>query len=140
MTDSIKTNALSTLPQVTAPQSTDIIPIGADKGATWKKSTFSNFQTAILADLDAYVLLEATSVSVSTSAIATGSSSGKIDTTFERNEKAGLCIPVMVGGGYLTCTSASVAKDVLTTYFLNATSTTHTGGAKFMILQSKKIG
>ena len=140
MTPSFKTDVLSALPATTSLQNTDLIPVGADSGATLKKMTGTNLRKALFGFSGAgYVLLEATTVNVTAPSTAAGKSTGAVTATFTKNTNADLLIPIQRTSGWLTCTGISVSGNTLTTYFLNTTTGTHSGAATFLILQLKKI-
>lgn len=140
MTPSFKTDVLSALPATTSLQDTDLIPVGTGTGATLKKMTGTNLRKALFGFSGAgYVLLEATTVNVTAPSTAAGKSTGAVTATFAKNANADLLIPIQRTSGWLTCTGISVSGNTLTTYFLNATTGTHSGAATFLILQLKKI-
>lgn len=137
---SLKTDALSALPEATSLQDTDLIPVGAGAGATLKKMKGTNLRKALFSFSGiGYVLLEATTVNVTTPSTAAGKSTGAVTATFAKNSNADLLIPIQRTSGWLTCTGISVSGNTLTTYFLNTTTGTHSGAATFLILQLKKI-
>lgn len=140
MTTSLKTDALSALPEATSLQDTDLIPVGAGAGATLKKMKGTNLRKALFSFSGiGYVLLEATTVNVTAPSTAAGKSTGAVTATFTKNANADLLIPIQRTSGWLTCTGISVSGNTLTTYFLNTTTGTHSGAATFLILQLKKI-
>ena len=137
---SLKTDALSVLPEATSLQDTDLIPVGAGAGATLKKMKGTNLRKALFSFSGiGYVLLEATTVNVTAPSTAAGKSTGAVTATFAKNSNADLLIPIQRTSGWLTCTGISVSGNTLTTYFLNTTTGTHSGAATFLILQLKKI-
>lgn len=137
---SLKTDALSALPEATSLQDTDLIPVGAGAGATLKKMKGTNLRKALFSFSGiGYVLLEATTVNVTAPSTAAGKSTGAVTATFAKNSNADLLIPIQRTSGWLTCTGISVSGNALTTYFLNTTTGTHSGAATFLILQLKKI-
>lgn len=137
---SLKTDALSALPEATSLQDTDLIPVGAGAGATLKKMKGTNLRKALFSFSGiGYVLLEATTVNVTAPSTAAGKSTGAVTATFAKNSNADLLIPIQRTSGWLTCTGISVSGNTLTTYFLNTTTGTHSGAATFLILQFKKI-
>lgn len=137
---SLKTDALSALPEATSLQDTDLIPVGAGAGATLKKMKGTNLRKALFSFSGiGYVLLEATTVNVTAPSTAAGKSTGAVTATFAKNSNADLLIPIQRTSGWLTCTGMSVSGNTLTTYFLNTTTGTHSGAATFLILQLKKI-
>ena len=137
---SLKTDALSALPEATSLQDTDLIPVGAGAGATLKKMKGTNLRKALFSFSGiGYVLLEATTVNVTAPSTAAGKSTGAVAATFAKNSNADLLIPIQRTSGWLTCTGISVSGNTLTTYFLNTTTGTHSGAATFLILQLKKI-
>lgn len=137
---SLKTDALSALPEATSLQDTDLIPVGAGAGATLKKMKGTNLRKALFSFSGiGYVLLEATTVNVTAPSTAAGKSTGAVTATFAKNSNADLLIPIQRTSGWLTCTGISVSGNTLTTYFLNTTTETHSGAATFLILQLKKI-
>jgi hypothetical protein len=137
---SLKTDALSALPEATSLQDTDLIPVGAGAGATLKKMKGTNLRKALFSFSGiGYVLLEATTVNVTAPSTAAGKSTGAVTATFAKNSNADLLIPIQRTSGWLTCTGISVSGNTLTTYFLNTTTGTHSGAATFLILQLKKI-
>lgn len=139
MANSLKTDVLSALAAAASLQNTDLIPIGADSGATLKKMTGANFKKALFGfSGTGYVLLEATTVNVSAPSTAAGASASAT-ATFTKNTNADLLIPIQRTSGWLTCTSISISGNTLTTKFLNTTAGTHSGSATFLILQLKKI-
>lgn len=137
---SLKTDALSALPEATSLQDTDLIPVGAGAGATLKKMKGTNLRKALFSFSGiGYVLLEATTVNVTAPSTAAGKSTGAVTATFAKNSNADLLIPIQRTSSWLTCTGISVSGNTLTTYFLNTTTGTHSGAATFLILQLKKI-
>lgn len=140
MATSLKTDALSALPEATSLQDTDLIPVGAGAGATLKKMKGTNLRKALFSFSGiGYVLLEATTVNVTAPSTAAGKSTSAVTATFTKNANADLLIPIQRTSGWLTCTGMSVSGNTLTTYFLNTTTGTHSGAATFLILQLKKI-
>lgn len=140
MATSLKTDALSALPEATSLQDTDLIPVGAGAGATLKKMKGTNLRKALFSFSGiGYVLLEATTVNVTAPPTAAGKSTSAVTATFTKNANADLLIPIQRTSGWLTCTGISVSGNTLTTYFLNTTTGTHSGAATFLILQLKKI-
>lgn len=136
---SMKTDVLSNLSAATSLQDTDLIPVGADSGATLKKMTGANFKKALFGfSGTGYMLLEATTVNVSVPSIATGASTSAT-ATFTKKANADLLIPIQRTSGWLTCASISISGNTLTTKFFNTTAGTHSGSATFLILQLKKI-
>lgn len=132
---SLKTDALSALPEATSLQDTDLIPVGAGAGATLKKMKGTNLRKALFSFSGiGYVLLEATTVNVTAPSTAAGKSTGAVTATFAKNSNADLLIPIQRTSGWLTCTGISVSGNTLTTYFLNTTTGTHSGAATFLIL------
>lgn len=140
MANSLKTDALSSLQAATSLQDTDLVPVGADSGATLKKMTAANLRKALFTfSGTGYVLLEATTVNVTAPSTAAGKSTGAVTATFTKNANADLLIPIQRTSGWLTCTRISISGNTLTTYFLNTTAGTRSGSATFLILQLKKI-
>lgn len=139
MANSLKTDVLSALAAAASLQNTDLIPIGADSGATLKKMTGANFKKTLFGfSGTGYILLEATTVNVSASSTAAGTSASAT-ATFVKNTNADLVIPIQQTSTWLTCASISVSGNTLTAKFLNTTTGTHSGSATFLVLQLKKI-
>lgn len=146
---SLKTDALSTLAAVTSPSDTDLLPVGTGGGNTLKKLTWANLVASIKTALgigtidtaitDKYALAKISTVTVEAGTVAANGFSGNIATTFTKISDDAKCIPVLINGGWLTCTKCTINGNTLSTEFANWSNGSHSGGGTFYILQFVKM-
>lgn len=137
MADVIETKRISDLTENTEMVDTDLFLVGNAGTSTFRKVSWDTIVNAANANLKGnYVLKAVTDVDYDAStAIAANKISSTISVTFTKVSNDAICVPVFIGGGWLTCAGCGISGNKLSFTYATWSTGSHTGTLHFKVLQ-----